>query len=253
MNIIIQKGKRLKNRMRKSILIGGGNIGKGKTEYETYEIDKEVVKLTNKKNPVFLFIGIASAHSDSYYKCIKKHYQNLGCTTTYLKKSNIINNPDIVKQKILSSDIIYIGGGDSIKLISEIKEYHIDKLLNEAHEKGCVLVGISAGAILLSKKGFSDSYINRGESNHYKFIAGLNLVNISICPHYNEEKIKNEELKEYLKHDNSIVYGIENNTAIKIIDNNATIIKSKQEKNVYECKFNKNYEEKIIKTSFSIK
>ena len=62
--------------MAKYVLIGGGEIGRGNTNYETKEIDEEIVKLTNKEHPIFLFIGLASSHSDSYYDTIKKIYKN---------------------------------------------------------------------------------------------------------------------------------------------------------------------------------
>ena len=121
--------------MAKYILIGGGEIGRGNTPYETKEIDEEIVKLSNKEHPNFLFIGLASSHSDSYYDQIKKIYKDLGCETVYLKKSNVINNPNIVENKINSADIIYIGGGDTIKLLNYVKDYHIDKLLNSVKDK----------------------------------------------------------------------------------------------------------------------
>lgn len=209
--------------MKKIVFIGGGDIGRGNTIYETEEIDKEIVKITNKTNPNFLFIGLASSFSDSYYDTIKKIYKNLGCNTQYLKKKNIIHNKDITKDKIMSADIIYIGGGDSIKLISEVKEYKIDKLLKEAYEKGTVIAGISAGAILLSNEGFSDSLILRGENDKYSFIKGLNLININICPHYNIDIEKNKQLKEQIK--DRKVYGLENCTALIVEDNKIRIIK----------------------------
>lgn len=217
--------------MKKMILIGGGDIGRGNTAYETKEIDEEIVKMTNLEKPNFLFIGLASSFSDSYYDIIKKIYKNLGCETVYLKKKNIINNPDIVKDKISNADIIYIGGGDSIKLINEVKEYKLDILLKEAYEKGTVLVGISDGAILLSKEGFSDSLILRNESNKHRFIEGINLNDLVICPHYNSSIEKTNELKEQIN--TRKVYGLENCTALKIEDNKKSIIKSNQEKNVY--------------------
>ena len=49
--------------MKKCVLIGGGETGRGTTTYETKEIDEEVVKMTEKENPSFLFIGLASSHS----------------------------------------------------------------------------------------------------------------------------------------------------------------------------------------------
>ena len=58
--------------MKKLVLIGGGEIGKGNTSYETKEIDEEIVKLAGKTIPNLLFIGLASSYSDSYYDLIKK-------------------------------------------------------------------------------------------------------------------------------------------------------------------------------------
>ena len=217
--------------MKKLVLIGGGDTGRGNTTYETKEIDEEIVKLTEKENPIFLFIGLASSHSDSYYDTMKKIYKELGCIREYLKKKNIINNPDIVKNKIERADIIYICGGDTVKLINNIKEYEIDKLLINAYERGCILVGMSAGAILLSTEGFSDSLIIRGESDKHEFINGLKFIDINICPHYHSNKIKDQELKESIK--NKTVYGLENGTALKIIDEKIEYIKSIKNNNIY--------------------
>ena len=217
--------------MKKLMLIGGGETGRGTTTYETKEIDEEVVKMTEKENPIFLFIGLASSHSDSYYDTMKKIYKELGCTTEYLKKKNIINNPDIVKDKISRADIIYICGGDTVKLITDIKEYEIDKLLKEAYNRGCVMAGMSAGAIMLSREGFSDSLIFRGESDKHEFIKGFKFIDISICPHYHSNEVKDKELLDSIK--DKEVYGLENGTALKIIDDKIEYIKSIKENNIY--------------------
>lgn len=217
----------------KLMLIGGGEVGRGNTTYETKEIDEEIVKMSEKENPNFLFIGLASSFSDSYYDTMKKIYKELGCTPVYLKKKNILNNPDIVKAKIGEADIIYICGGDTIKLINEIQEYEIDKLLFSAMERGAVLVGISAGAILLSRDGFSDAKILRGEALKHEFIEGLGFVDISFCPHYNSNPVKTDELKEALSGTEKQVYCLENCSALKIIDNHISVIKSKSESHAY--------------------
>ena len=219
--------------MKKLMLIGGGDTGRGNTTYNTKEIDEEIVKMTEKENPNFLFIGLASSHSDSYYDTMKKIYKELGCTPVYLKKSNILNNPDIVETKIKDADIIYICGGDSVKLINDIKEYKIDKLLFDAYNNGAVLAGMSAGAILLSNKGFSDSLIARGESDKYEFLKGLNFIDINFCPHYNTDSKKTTDLEEYLNKEDIEVYCLENCTALKVIDGNISVIKSDKKAKVY--------------------
>ncbi len=233
--------------MKKIMLIGGGEVGRGRTSYETKEIDEEIVKMSNKDNPTFLFIGLASSFSDSYYDTMKKIYRELGCTCTYLKKKNIINNPDIVKEKIANADIIYICGGDTVKLLEDIKNYEIDILLKDAMNNGTVLAGISAGAILLSCGGYSDALIIRGESDDYKYLDGLGFVNLSFCPHYKSNLEKDKSLLEYLEDNENIkMYCLEDCTALKIIDDKYQVIKSNKEKNAYICK--KNNVEEIINT-----
>ena len=120
-----------------------------------------------------------------------------------------------------------------------VKEYEIDKLLQEAYEKGTVLVGISAGGILLSKEGYSDSLILRGESDKYAFIDGLGFVNISFCPHYNADDNKRNCLFNDLENTSKEVYGVENCSAIKMIDDKISVIKSKETANVWKIKFEK--------------
>ena len=228
--------------MKKLMLIGGGDTGRGNTTYETKEIDEEVVKMTEKDNPNFLFIGLASSHSDSYYDTMKKIYKELGCTTVYLKKSNLVNNPDIVKQKIEDADIIYICGGDTVKLLDHVKEYKIDKLLLEAYNNGTVIAGMSAGAILLSNKGYSDSLIVRGESDKHEFIKGLKFIDLIFCPHYHANPIKTKELEEYLSKHDEKVYSLENGTALKIIDDKISVVKSIKNAKAYIV----SYKDKLI-------
>jgi len=224
--------------MGKFVLIGGGNIGRGDTQYETKEIDEEIVKMTGKENPNFLFIGLASSFSDSYYDIVKVIYKNLGCTPVYLKKKNILNNPDIVKNKIENADIIYFGGGDTIKLVDNLKEYNMVELIKEAINKDKVLAGVSAGAIMMCKEGYSDSYKLRGESDSYDFVPGLGFLDISFCPHYEDDSDRKRDLIEDLKNEKREVYALPNNTALKIIDNNYEVIKSDKSKEAFRVYLN---------------
>ncbi len=233
--------------MKKCVLIGGGSIGRGQTPYETFNIDLEIVKMSNKEKPTFLFIGLGDSHSDSYYDTIKKIYKELGCLTINLKKKNILNNMDLVKEKINSADIIYIGGGDTIKLKELIINYQIDSLLRKAYLNGTILVGMSAGAILLSRDGLSDSYILRAERDSFEFIDGLGFIDISICPHYHEDSNKTNALEMKIKNTKKEVYGLENCTALKIVNQEIEIIRSNKTNNVYLCSYDNKYrEEKIL-------
>ncbi len=226
--------------MAKFILIGGGDVGRGSTPYQTGQIDQEAVRLTKKEHPQFLFIGLASNFSDSYYDTMKKIYQNLGCDCAYLKKKNIINNTNIVEEKIKKADIIYFCGGDTIKLKENILSFQLLPLLEEAIKKNVVIVGMSAGAILFCKEGFSDSLKLREEQEGYQFLDGLGNVPISICPHYEKESTRKKELKEHLKNTDKQVLALENGVAIKIINQELEIISSIPNKNAYLVYYDEN-------------
>lgn len=226
--------------MNKLVLIGGGDVGRGNTSYETDVIDKKVVELIDKTNPNFLFIGLASSFSDSYYDTMKKIYKDLGCTCAYLKKKNILNNRDIVEKKISDADIIYFCGGDTIKLVNDLKEYDLVSLLKKAYDNGTVLVGMSAGAIMLSKEGYSDSLKLRNEADKYTFVEGLDFIDITICPHYSNVIGKKEELQEDLKGTDKKVYSLDNGTALISIDDKISYIKCDDRFNCYLTYYDEN-------------
>ena len=47
--------------MGKIVAIGGGENGRGEHPYETGPFDREIVRLTGKDDPNFLFIGLANS------------------------------------------------------------------------------------------------------------------------------------------------------------------------------------------------
>ena len=81
--------------------------------YETREIDEEIVRLANKKNPNLLFIGTASSHSEEYFSVIKKIFEDLGCTVSNLDLLGKDIDIETVKEDIFGTDIIYVGGGNT--------------------------------------------------------------------------------------------------------------------------------------------
>lgn len=79
-----------------------------------------------------------------------------GCKTDYLRYEKI-KDKNITSSKIKKADIIYIGGGNTYKLMRLFKLYGIDEMLIEAYNKDKVLCGVSAGAICWCDYGNSDS------------------------------------------------------------------------------------------------
>jgi dipeptidase E len=90
---------------------------------------------------------------------------------------------------------IYIGGGNTFKLLSEIKKNNFQKHLIEFLKRGGVICGGSAGAIIFGKEISTAADAN---FTNLKETYGLNLINNhSIWCHYSSSH--DEEIKTYVK------------------------------------------------------
>lgn len=225
----------------KLMLIGGGDIGRADTNYETKEIDEEIVRLAGKEKPKFLFIGLASSFADSYYKIIRDIYKNLGCETGKISNKTL-THMEVVESKIKEADIIYVGGGDTSKLMSIIKESGMDVMLKEAMERNCVMAGISAGAIIWCAKGLSDYQIMNNISNNYASIDGLGFIDYMFVPHFSSDANKKKDLEEVLSKSNNIkALCVDNCVAIEVVDDDIKLIKSNKYAKVYKATYDEKF------------
>jgi len=164
--------------------IGGGEIGRPGKEIETFNLDKQILKLTNIESPRILFIPAASNDSESYCEVFKNYFENKhNCKVDCLFL--IKENPKInfIRKLFLQSDIIYFGGGDSELLMAVLDRYKLKQLLKEIIDKGINIVGFSAGGIMLFEKGISEKQGNLKIIEGYGFIKGV------FCPHSNKKDI----------------------------------------------------------------
>ncbi len=230
----------------KIVAIGGGEIGRAGTCYQTKEIDEEIVKLTSKEKPKFLFIGLASSFADSYYKVIKDIYKNLGCETGKISNKTL-THMEVVETKIKEADIIYVGGGDTSKLMSIVRETKMDVMLKEAMERGSVMAGISAGAIIWCKKGLSDYQIMNNISDNYASIDGLGFIDYMFIPHFSSDPKKEIDLKNIIEKTNINCLCVDNCAAIEVIDNDVKIIKTDENAKGYFVSYKKEYKKEEIK------
>src|ERR1700691_5945627 len=96
------------------VAIGGGKIA----ARETLPIDREIIRLSKKKNPKLLFIPTASSDSEIYWKQIQEHFGNfLRCKTDVLFLIKEHPSREQIRRKILSADIIYVGGGNTLQMM----------------------------------------------------------------------------------------------------------------------------------------
>ena len=203
------------------IAIGGGEI-KSKT---TLEIDRYVANLAKihagEKRANALFIGTASHDSMPYFNSFRKTY-----TSVFDIKAEVAlivyGEMDIerISKKIDDADCIYIGGGDTVYMLEKWQETGLDKLIINAYNQGKIICGLSAGAICWFNDMYTDYEIMRGQSSEYVMKKGLNILDGTMCPHFNEREV---DFFKAMK-DNKIdwAYCVENDCAIEFVDGKLT-------------------------------
>lgn len=242
--------------MGKLVAIGGGKNGRIKSDgtkdpYETKEIDEEIMRLSGKENPNFLFLSHAQSKPEyevGYFETMKRIYGDMfGCTCDKVSRADLKElSREEIERKIKWADIIYVGGGDTMTMISLWKEYGIDNMLKNVYEKGTVLSGLSAGANCWFKYSSSDSLKIQLEDNTAPMIEieCLGWYDLFYTPHYDDktEFVNREEhMKECLEKRNGFIgLGVSNLAALEIVDGTFRIIISGDTGFAEKCYFDEN-------------
>jgi dipeptidase E len=206
--------------MRRAIVaIGGGEI----RTRGTAAIDREIIRLSGKKNPRLLFIPTASLDSERYWKHVQEYFGDfLKCKTDVLFLVSEKPSRKEIRRKISWADVVYVGGGNTLLMMRVWRRLSVDRLLKAAYENGTVLSGISAGSICWFDSGHSDSMsFYNPRKWQYINVKGMGLIHGIHCPHYNSMTLgvpRRKHFREMISKTGGVGIAIENNCAIEFID-----------------------------------
>ncbi len=223
------------NKSKKIFISGGGS------EKESYPLDKEFVQSIIGDRKSILYIPIAmDADSVKYEACYNWITNSL--TTLSSEFINITmwtNLNDKTGDDLNKFDAVYIGGGNTFKLLQHIYESNFFIILKEFINKGGIIYGGSAGAIIMGKN--IDTVSEENDKN-YKYSEGLSVIgDYSIISHYQENIDK--KIEEYIAIYNNPVIALSEKSGVKITGNimkvvgydSAIVFNLNKEKIIIEC------------------
>lgn len=206
-------------------LIGGKSKNSDKNK-----IEKILFSYTKKERPTVLFCPYATLNkiNDSINK-FHKLVEGISCEIIDLNLDNV----NSFEELLIKSDILYISGGVSDDLVKFFKDNKLDIILKKYLDSDKIFIGSSAGAMLFTKvsMGDKDMFSDNYHNYNYKMVDCLGLINISICPHYQNEDlvIYNDVIKEYKLPS----FGIEEDTCLVIDKNKVFILKDYSDRSIY--------------------
>lgn len=224
---------------KKIVAIGGGENGRTtfsgvKMPYELREIDTEIIRLTGKKTPNFLFLGHSQnrpEYEELYFNTMKAIYGDIfGCECRTIKRNELGKNENYIKNLVDWADIIYEGGGDTKGMLELWRATKFDEILKHAWNAGKVLCGVSSGANCWFESCSSDSLkiLFNDPTAQMISVEGLGFINAFFTPHCNvanENTNRLQHMKDALKTIDTVGIGISNCCAIEIIDDTYRLIR----------------------------
>jgi dipeptidase E len=201
--------------MVKIILAGGG--------------DEEQSKITDKfylsklgDNTKMLYIPIALRDHILFEDCLSWISNVFPSIKNNIKMITDFN--EISEEDIKNYDTIYISGGNTYNLLSEINNSDFREKINQFISQDKMIYGGSAGAIVLG-----ENILTSPDSNETKLtdFSGIKIIkNYSIWPHYKEKN--NLDISDYVKKYNLNVIAIPEESSLYVENNTGITIGTKE-------------------------
>lgn len=217
------------------IALGGGKLRAEPDNPETLVIDQRIVEASGGRRPRLLFVPTASTDDAEYCAAVDRHFgRRLGCEVDHLLLLREPRSHAGAAGRIAAADIIYVGGGNTLRMMKLWRRLGLDQALDGARERGAVLCGLSAGAICWFRQGNSDSrnYSNPGDPTLIK-VRGLGFVDLLMCPHYDTERHRQPALDAMMQKTPGVAVALENNAALEIRDSRYRILVSQPGKQAF--------------------
>jgi len=168
-----------------------------------------------KTKPSVAYIGAAHGDSRMFYLFIKRMILAASAGKVDLvplvkKKSNIEKAQSIIQ----SADCIFVSGGDVSEGMRVLTERMVVPLIKNRYNEGALIIGVSAGSIMLAKQ-----WINWPDENNEasaELVPCMNIAPVLCDTHGEEDKWSELHSLIRLTENDQIGYGIPGGGAMRI-------------------------------------
>ena len=188
-----------------------------------YTADKELKNLFNKSRPTVGFIPSASDPERKYFNDRKAFYNQLGMDLRAYFELDSEWEPDRLNQ-LLECDAIHLSGGNTYYFLYWLRKRNMISVLTRYVATGGILIGVSAGAILMtpdiSTSSLCGDELVPGETE----FSGLGLVDFAFVPHLGYGRFTLDDVKKYSREKYAVVYVARDSGAIIVNGNKVKCI-----------------------------
>ncbi len=160
------------------VAIGGAEFS---MRPENEALHDYLVGLAGKDEVRICLLPTASGDPHEQISAFRSSMTRRGCIPSAISLFRLGDEPIDLEAHLLAQDIIYVTGGSMVNLLALWRAHGIDQIMREAHRRGVLLCGYSAGSMCWFEQGVSKG------SGAPAVVEGLGLMGGSHCVHYSED------------------------------------------------------------------
>ena len=149
---------------------------------ENRDVDDELQKLLGGGSDVFGYIPSCADPERIHYSARQDYYADIGITlSTYFELDEDFKPERLAS--LLDCDGIHLSGGNTYYFLHWIRERGIGSALVDYAERGGILVGVSAGSMILTPDITTAGLCGDVNDVGLRDMSGLGLVEMEFLPH----------------------------------------------------------------------
>lgn len=186
---------------------------------QSEQVDQELKNILAKDNPKIAYIPSQADLTRKYFTERVEYYKRIGINDfMYFDLEHEYDEAKL--PELLSCDAIHLSGGNTFYFLNSLKKRNFINHLLKFVEDGGVLIGISAGSILMSETIIAAAI---GDDNFIgiKDLNSLGLVDFDFYPHWKNNYDYLEQIISYsIENPNRVCYVCKDSDGI-IVNNNS--------------------------------
>jgi dipeptidase E len=159
-------------------------------------IDTRLINLINKQYPTIGYIPSSADPERTWFKQQQIYYKSLGADLSVYFELELAYVPDKIKD-LFSCDAIHLSGGRTYNFLYWLRKRELISPLRDYVANGGVLIGVSAGAILMTPEISTTCLCGEEPSCNLNDLSALNLVDFAFLPHVNKIESAEKKMAEY--------------------------------------------------------
>lgn len=160
------------------------------------QIDERLLRLINRPHPRIGYIAAVPDPERIYFDAQRKRYQGMGAElVVYADQETVHGGED--EATLLACDAIHLSGGNTFAFLHWLKRSPLMELLPHYVAQGGVLIGVSAGAMLLTPGIACAELCGDSRNRLPPDDNALGLVDFNFWPHYRSGQVLSPMLAKW--------------------------------------------------------